>query len=48
MQFVLESLTGRPFVTVGFGAFLSGVSLLYLVMQRTRKHRIKEAVRKGL
>lgn len=28
---------------VGVGAFFSGVALFYLVMQRTRKHRIKNA-----
>lgn len=26
---------------LGFGAFLSGVALFYLVMQRTRKHRMQ-------
>jgi len=43
MQNVLDSLTSRPLLTLGLGAFLSGVALLYLVMQRTRKHRINEA-----
>ena len=28
---------------VGVGAFFSGVALFYLVMNRTRKHRIKNA-----
>ncbi|MGH1367631.1 MAG: hypothetical protein ACRBCL_03370 [Maritimibacter sp.] len=28
---------------MGVGAFFCGVALFYLVMQRTRKHRIKNA-----
>lgn len=28
---------------LGTGAFLSGVSLFYLVMQRTRKQRMRDA-----
>lgn len=43
MQNVIDSLAQRPFVTIGVGAFLSGVALFYLVMQRTRQHRIKQA-----
>ena len=43
MQTVIDSLVARPALTVAIGAFLSGVALLYLVMQRTRKHRINEA-----
>ena len=27
---------------VGIGAFMCGVALFYLVMQRTRKHRMTE------
>ena len=42
MDVIIESLSARPVVTVGIGAFLSGVALFYLVMQRTRKHRIRE------
>lgn len=47
MQNVIDSLIQRPVVTVGVGAFLSGVALFYLVIQRTRKHRIKEAQQRG-
>ena len=43
MQNILDSLTARPLLTLGLGAFLSGVALFYLVMQRTRKHRINQA-----
>lgn len=43
MQTVIESLTARPLITLGIGAFLSGIALFYLVIQRTRKHRIKQA-----
>ena len=42
MDFVIDALTARPILTVGAGAFLSGVALFYLVMQRTRKHRLEE------
>ena len=48
MQFVIDSLMHRPLITVGLGAFLSGVALFYLVMQRTRKHRLKQAQQRGL
>jgi len=41
MTNVINSLTQRPIVTLGLGAFLGGVVLLYLVMQRARKHRIR-------
>lgn len=43
MDAIIEALAARPIVTVGVGAFLSGVALFYLVMQRTRKHRIRQA-----
>jgi len=43
MQNAIEALAARPLLTVAIGAFLCGVALLYLVMQRTRKHRIEEA-----
>lgn len=43
MDVIIESLAARPIITVGVGAFLSGVALFYLVMQRTRKHRIRQA-----
>jgi len=43
MQAIFDSLASRPLVTLGIGAFLSGVALMYLVMQRTRKHRIEQA-----
>ncbi len=42
MKFIIDSLTARPFVTLAVGAFLSGVALLYLVMQRARKHRLRQ------
>ncbi len=42
MEYIFDSLTARPIITLGVGAFLSGVALFYLVMQRTRKHRIRE------
>ena len=42
MDVIIDALTSRPIITVGVGAFLSGVALFYLVMQRTRKHRIRE------
>lgn len=48
MQQIFDALLGRPLVTLGLGAFLSGVALLYLVVQRTRKHRIRQAERNGL
>ena len=47
MQTVIDALIARPFLTVGVGAFLSGVALFYLVMQRTRQHRMKQAERQG-
>jgi len=47
MDLVIEALTARPAITVGAGAFLSGVALFYLVMQRTRKHRLDEVDRSG-
>ena len=47
MDVIIESLTSRPFITVGAGAFLSGVALFYLVMQRTRKHRLQQMDQKG-
>lgn len=40
---VIDSLTQRPIFTLGLGAFLGGVVLLYLVMQRSRRHRIRRA-----
>lgn len=43
MQNVFDSLAQRPVLTLGLGAFLSGVVLLYLVMQRARKLRIEQA-----
>ncbi len=46
MQQAIASFVERPFLALGIGAFLSGVALFYLVMQRTRKHRI-ETARKG-
>ncbi|WP_281841272.1 hypothetical protein [Sinisalibacter aestuarii] len=45
MQHVISSLVERPILTLGLGAFLSGVALFYLVMQRTRKNRIERARR---
>jgi|GEM_PF-2643347 len=43
MQNVIDSLFARPLLTLGLGAFLSGIALFYLVIQRTRKHRIEQA-----
>jgi len=43
MQNIFDSLAQRPVLTLVLGAFLSGVALLYLVMQRSRKHRIEQA-----
>jgi hypothetical protein len=43
MQYVIDSLFSRPILTIGVGAFLSGIVLLYLVAQRTRKSRIDKA-----
>jgi len=48
MQHIFDALLARPFLTVGLGAFMSGVALFYLVMQRTRKHRIRDAEQRGL
>ena len=47
MDVIIESLMSRPFITVGVGAFLSGVALFYLVMQRTRKHRLQQMDQKS-
>ena len=47
MDVIIDALTSRPIITVGVGAFLSGVALFYLVMQRTRKHRIQEMEQQG-
>ena len=47
MDVIIESLTARPVITVGVGAFLSGVALFYLVMQRTRKHRLRQMDQQG-
>jgi len=46
MDVIINALTSRPFITVGVGAFLSGVALFYLVMQRTRKHRLRQMEQK--
>lgn len=48
MQYVIDALIARPFTTIAVGAFFSGVAMFYLVMQRTRKHRIKQAEQQGL
>ena len=48
MQHLIDSVTERPLATLELGAFLSGVALLYLVMQRTRRHRIRQAMKRGL
>jgi hypothetical protein len=48
MQLIVDALLGRPVVTLGMGALLSGAALFYLVMQRTRRHRIKQAEQQGL
>jgi len=47
MDVIIEALASRPVITVGVGAFLCGVALFYLVMQRTRKHRIRQAQQRG-
>ncbi|MEE9428924.1 MAG: hypothetical protein V3V25_12335 [Paracoccaceae bacterium] len=38
----MEWMTMKTVLTVGVGAFVCGVALFYLVMQRTRKHRAEE------
>lgn len=43
MQQIFSSFVDRPLLALGIGAFLSGVALFYLVMQRARKHRIEQA-----
>lgn len=43
MQSLLETIMDRPVFSVGLGAFLSGVALLYVLMQRTRRHRIEQS-----
>ena len=47
MDVIIAALAARPAITVGVGAFLSGVALFYLVMQRTRKHRLRQIDRQG-
>ncbi len=47
MDAIIEALTARPVITVGLGAFLSGVALFYLVMQRTRQHRLAQLEQKN-
>lgn len=42
MGLIVTSLFAKPLMTLGVGAFLSGVALMYLVMQRTRKHRMQK------
>jgi ABC-type sulfate transport system permease component len=42
MEPILIWISDNAVLAVGIGAFLCGVSLMYLVMQRTLKHRQKE------
>jgi len=39
MQSIMEWMGSNIILSVGGGAFICGVALFYLVMQRTRKHR---------
>jgi len=43
MQFLTDTLMTRPTLAIGLGAFLSGVALLYIVIQRTRKRRMEQS-----
>ena len=40
MTTLINALNANPVLTGGSAAFLCGVALFYLVMQRTRKHRV--------
>ncbi len=42
MEFITDLVSLKTILTFGAGAFVSGVALFYLVMQRTRKHRAQE------
>ena len=42
METLIDGLTYRPLLSLAFAAFVSGVALFYLVMQRTRKHRLEQ------
>ncbi len=42
MDFLPQWLNTEVLISIGAGAFVCGVALFYLVMQRTRKHRSKE------
>ena len=42
MQTLIDGLTHKPLLTLAVAAFVSGVALFYLVMQRTRKHRLDQ------
>lgn len=46
MEFLPQWLNMEMLVSFGAGAFVSGVALFYLVMQRTRKHRSEELAAK--
>jgi hypothetical protein len=43
MQQVFSSFAERPLLALGVGAFLCGLALFYVLVQRNRKHRIKLA-----
>ena len=43
MTSLITALTANPVLTAGSAAFMCGVALFYLVMQRTRKHRLVHA-----
>ena len=42
MEMLVDGLLYKPLVTLAVAAFMSGVALFYLVMQRTRKHRLQQ------
>lgn len=42
MQTLIDGLTHRPLLSLAVAAMLSGIALFYLVMQRTRKHRLQQ------
>jgi uncharacterized membrane protein len=45
MQSFFVSLADRPAFAIAVAAFLSGVALFYVVMQRTRRRQIENSKR---
>lgn len=44
MENPINTLVNNPAMALGVAVFLSAVALFYLVIQRTRKHRLEQAL----